>query len=125
MLPVMHGHSPAGASAMQMIHHAQTVRSQIFRQYDFGPTQNMIRYGSLTPPNYNLNNVQAPTLLYHSTNDWLATPEDVLLLASQLPNVRKRYLVPMHEFNHMDFVWAINVRSLLYNELLADLRAYA
>ncbi|XP_062707252.1 lipase 3-like [Aedes albopictus] len=125
MLPVMHGHSPAGASSMQMIHHAQTVRSHIFRQYDHGPTQNMIRYGSLTPPNYNLNNVQAPTLLYHSTNDWLATPEDVLLLASQLPNVHKRYLVPMHEFNHMDFVWAINVRSLLYNELLADLRAYA
>uniref|UniRef100_A0A182UBJ7 Uncharacterized protein n=1 Tax=Anopheles melas TaxID=34690 RepID=A0A182UBJ7_9DIPT len=123
MLPVIHAHSPAGASTMQMIHHAQTIRSRIFRQYDHGP-MNMVRYGQLTPPVYNLANVQAPTLLYHSTNDWLAAPADVELLYRELPNVVKRYLVPLPAFNHLDFVWAINVRALLYNELLADLRAY-
>uniref|UniRef100_A0A182FR21 Uncharacterized protein n=2 Tax=Anopheles albimanus TaxID=7167 RepID=A0A182FR21_ANOAL len=123
MLPVIHAHSPAGASAMQMLHHAQTIRSRIFRQYDHG-AMNMIRYGQLTPPVYNLANVQAPTLLYHSTNDWLAAPADVELLYRELPNVVKRYLVPLPAFNHLDFVWAINVRPLLYNELLADLRAY-
>uniref|UniRef100_A0A182P818 Potential DNA-binding domain-containing protein n=1 Tax=Anopheles epiroticus TaxID=199890 RepID=A0A182P818_9DIPT len=124
MLPVIHAHSPAGASTMQMIHHAQTIRSRIFRQYDHG-AMNMLRYGQLTPPVYILANVQAPTLFYHSTNDWLATPADVELLYRELPNVVKRYLVPLPAFNHLDFVWAINVRSLLYNELLADLRAYA
>uniref|UniRef100_A0A182TAR7 Lipase n=1 Tax=Anopheles maculatus TaxID=74869 RepID=A0A182TAR7_9DIPT len=123
MLPVIHAHSPAGASTMQMIHHAQTIRSRIFRQYDHG-AMNMIRYGQLTPPVYNLANVQAPTLFYHSTNDWMAAPGDVELLYRELPNVVKRYLVPLPAFNHLDFVWAINVRSLLYNELLADLKAY-
>ncbi|KXJ71266.1 hypothetical protein RP20_CCG021028 [Aedes albopictus] len=125
MLPVIHAHSPAGASAMQMIHHAQTIRSRIFRQYDHGPTLNMVRYGSMVPPRYNFDNVQAPTLLYHSTNDWLAAPEDVELLRRELPNVHKQYLVRQPQFNHMDFIWAINVRPLLYDELLSDLRAYA
>ena len=110
---------------MQMIHHAQTVRSRIFRQFDHGATINMIRYGSMVPPRYNFDNVQAPTLLYHSSNDWLAAPEDVELLRRELPNVHKTFLVSQREFNHMDFIWAINVRPLLYDELLADLRAYA
>ncbi|XP_058456628.1 lipase 3-like [Malaya genurostris] len=125
MLPVIHAHSPAGASAMQMIHHGQTTRSRIFRRYDHGIAINNIRYGQPTPPRYDFSNVQAPTFLYHSTNDWLAAPEDVELLRQELPNVHKTYLVRMREFNHMDFVWAINVRSLLYDELLADLQANA
>lgn len=29
-----------------------------------------------------------------------------------------KYLVPMKEFNHMDFLWALNVRRLVYSKML-------
>lgn len=120
MLPVIKGHSPAGASVKQMLHHAQSVRSWIFRQYDFG-NLNYYRYGQLVPPNYRFKGHTAPLAFYHSANDWMATPNDVNLLASQVNNIQLKYLVPQMAFNHMDFVWAINVRSLVYNRLVEDM----
>jgi lysosomal acid lipase/cholesteryl ester hydrolase len=74
MLPVLKGHSPAGASAKQMIHFGQIIRGQLFRQYDYGAL-NLQQHGQLFPPNYDLSRVTAPVFLYHSTNDWLAPPE--------------------------------------------------
>lgn len=122
MLPVINAHSPAGASTMQMIHFGQIVRSRIFRQYDHGPFLNPIHYGSLFPPRYDLSRVTAPVAFYHSTNDWLAGPEDVELLYNDLPNVVLKYLVPLAEFNHLDFVWAINMRTLLYARMIDHMR---
>lgn len=122
MLPVKNAHSPAGASTMQMIHFGQITRSQIFRQYDHGAALNQIHYGSMFPPRYDLSRVTAPVALYHSENDWIAGPEDVALLYADLPNVVRKYMVPLPAFNHMDFVWAINVRHWVYNSMISHMR---
>jgi len=122
MLPVIMAHSPAGASTMQMIHFGQVARAWLFRKFDFG-AYNFQHYGQLYPPLYNLARVRAPVFMYHSANDWMATPMDVQLLVNQLPNVRLQYLVPFTWFNHLDFVWAINVRSLVYDRLLQSIRS--
>lgn len=143
MLPVIHAHSPAGASAMNMIHYAQIVRSWQFRQYDHG-FLNFYRYGQFTPPLYRFTTHTAPVSFYHSTNDWMASfhfsiffnrvqrlfsfqqaaPNDVDLLYRMMGGSRRvqlKYLVPQRAFNHMDFVWAINVRSLVYNRVVRDM----
>lgn len=122
MLPVIHAHSPAGASAMNMMHYAQIVRSWQFRQYDHGAL-NLQRYGQLVPPSYRFTTHTAPVSFYHSTNDWMATPNDVDLLFNRMgrSRVQLNYLVPQRAFNHMDFVWAINVRSLVYNRMVRDM----
>lgn len=121
MLPVINGHSPAGAATMQMIHYGQIVRFRAFRKYDHGWWLNTILYGTTIPPRYNLDRVTAPVALYHSTNDWMASPPDVRLLRSDLPNVVLDYLVPMPEFNHMDFIWAINQRTLLHERVISHM----
>lgn len=121
MLPVINAHSPAGAATRQMIHFGQVVRSRTFQMYDHGAL-NMIHYGQLFPPRYQLSRVTVPVSLYHSFNDWLAPPEDVQLLQNELPNVSLSYRVPQLAFNHLDFVWAINARSLLYDRIVQDLR---
>jgi lysosomal acid lipase/cholesteryl ester hydrolase len=122
MIPVMLGHTPAGASANQLIHYGQGVRSARFRQYDWGMVSNLWTYGSLSPPTYNLRNVRAPVALHYSANDWLAEPVDVEKLHQGLPNVIGKFLVPDPLFNHLDFVWAIDVRTLLYDRLFQIMR---
>jgi len=123
MLPVIHAHSPAGASAMNMIHYAQITRSWQFRRYDHGML-NFYRYGQLTPPLYRFTGHTAPLSFYHSINDWMATPADVTTLFNMLGGSRRvqlLFLVPQIAFNHMDFVWAINVRTLLYHRVVQDM----
>ena len=122
MLPVIKAHSPAGASTKNMLHYAQIVRSWQFRQYDHDAL-NYYRYGQLTPPLYRFTTHTAPVSFYHSTNDWMATPNDVEILYSMMTasRVQLKYLVPQTAFNHMDFVWAINVRSLVYNRVVQDM----
>ncbi|EDW76558.1 uncharacterized protein Dwil_GK14601, isoform A [Drosophila willistoni] len=117
MLPVVVGHAPAGASTKQMQHFGQLKRSGEFRQFDYGWLRNHWRYGSINPPTYKLENVQAKVALYYGQNDWLAQPEDVEDLDRMLPNVVSKYLVDYPEFNHLDFIWGIDARELLWERM--------
>lgn len=124
MIPVIMGHTPAGAATMQLFHYGQLVRSAFFRQYDHGSTSNRRLYGSRRPPQYNLANVRAPVALHYSLNDWLAEPIDVDELHRGLGNPIGKFLVPDPRFNHLDFNWAIDVRELLYNRVVEIMRIF-
>lgn len=118
MLPVIMGHTPAGASVDQVIHYAQLIRSNRFEQYDFGWMGNILNYGSICPPVYNLSDITAPVALHYSLNDYLVEPIDVYKLFSEIGNVVGRFLAPDANFNHFDFLWAVDVRKLVYNQVL-------
>ncbi|KAL9930923.1 lipase 3-like [Glossina fuscipes fuscipes] len=118
MLPVALGHAPAGASTKQMQHFGQLKKSGYFRQYDYGWIRNHWRYQSSTPPNYEIENTKCRVALHYALNDWLATPQDVERLHQRLPNALGKFKVNYPKFNHLDFVWGINARDLLYNKLI-------
>jgi len=122
MLPVMVGHTPAGASTKQIIHFSQLNRSGKFRQYDFGYIKNMMKYGSLSPPDYHLERVTAKVAIHYSTNDWLADPRDIEKLHQKLANPIGKFLVDDHEFNHLDFVWGIDARPFCYERVVTIMR---
>lgn len=85
MVPIYLTHTPAGASTQQILHYAQEYKSGRFCQYDYG-LQNFRKYGSASPPSYNLSNVKARVVLHYSDNDWFSSPIDVDRLFKQLPN---------------------------------------
>lgn len=118
MLPVVLGHTPAGASTRQIIHFGQLYKSGKFQQFDNGWIKNKLRYGSFKPPKYNLGNIKTPVFLHYSDNDWLSTPNDVHKLSKEIKSVVGKFRVPCTEFNHLDFVFAINATELIYNRLL-------
>jgi len=72
MLPVILGHTPAGASTHTVIHFAQGINSGKFQEFDYGRYENVKRYGQEHPPEYDLTKVTAPVGLFWSDNDWLA-----------------------------------------------------
>ncbi|XP_062540113.1 lipase 1-like [Armigeres subalbatus] len=112
------GHTPAGASFNQIIHYAQIARSGSFHQFDYGRKLNLLKYGSKKPPAYNLELATAPVLMYYGLNDWLVHPRSVLELAKVLPRVVAAEQVADKQFNHIDFILAKNVRSLLYDQAI-------
>ena len=118
MLPVVLGHTPAGASTRQLIHFGQLYKSGKFVQFDHGWITNKRIYGSFKPPAYDLRRIKTPVFLHYADNDWLSTPKDVKKLAAELPSAVGIYRVPLAKFNHLDFVFAINATELIYNRLL-------
>ncbi|KAL4715160.1 hypothetical protein ACJJTC_012207 [Scirpophaga incertulas] len=116
--PLIVGHTPAGASSKQIIHFGQVYNSDKFVQFDYGWIKNKITYGTFSPPAYDLSAIRTPIFLHYSDNDWLSTPEDVNRLAKEIKSVVGKYRVPLAEFNHVDFVFAIDVKKYIYDRIL-------
>ena len=75
MLPVIMGHTPAGASVRSLVHYAQGVNSGEFRMYNHGKEGNLLYYGQEEPPKYDVSQITAPIALYWSDNDLLGTEQ--------------------------------------------------
>ncbi|XP_059621164.1 lipase 3-like [Phlebotomus argentipes] len=123
-LPAIMHNTPAGSAVRQLIHYVQLHKSGRFRQFDHGLLGNIGKYGSISPPDYPLSQITAPIALHFGDNDWWAAVVDVENLRSKLPNVIEYYNVPLDAFNHIDFQWAIDVKLLVYNNLLNIIRMY-
>lgn len=117
--PIILSHLPAGASTKTLIHYAQEIHNDgCFQQFDYGHKGNMMQYGSPTPPEYPVKKITLPIALFSAHNDWLAGEADVSNLYAQLPNPIQHYIVPLEEFNHIDFIWGIDAPTLVYSKLL-------
>jgi len=45
-----------------------------FRPYDYGLLENLKVYGQIIPPEYPIEKITAPVILYNGLNDFLANP---------------------------------------------------
>jgi len=121
MLDTIVHHTPAGTSTYTIIHYGQNVGANQFQHFDYGASENMKIYGTKIAPAYDLAKVTAPVALYFGDNDWLANRKDVLRAISELPNLVDIYEVPYKNFNHMDFLYGMDVGTVLYPELLKQM----
>ncbi|WZN63320.1 lipase [Chloropicon roscoffensis] len=80
-IPVYLSHLPEGTSVRNLLHWAQSVRTNKFQKYDFGPAENQQRYGQEDPPEYDLLAYSVPTLLIYGSKDPIANRKDVRRLA--------------------------------------------
>jgi lysosomal acid lipase/cholesteryl ester hydrolase len=70
-----------------------------------------------------MSNVRVPTVLYYASNDWLADPQDVTLLAKALPDLVHSEEIPNWE--HLDFIWGLDAAKLVYKPLMNYLNEFA
>lgn len=116
-LPVYLNHVPAGTSTRDIVHFAQMVKAGKFQMYDFGSKKkNLDHYGQTHPPVYNLTKVNVPVVVMSGGKDWLADPQDVTYLLSQLPNVVKHLQIA--QWDHLDFVWGMDAPRLIYHPII-------
>lgn len=118
-------HTPAGASTQSIIHYAQMINSKKFLKYDYGKLGNLKHYNQTTPPEYHVENITAPVVIMWSKNDQLADPTDVSLLHTKLKSLIGSYCIKFDLFNHLDFIWAVDAKTLVYDEILAVFQKYS
>ncbi|CAH0550437.1 unnamed protein product [Brassicogethes aeneus] len=71
MFPLVFSRVPRGSGLSVVWHYAQLVNNggEYFRRFDYGITENLIRYKSATPPEYPLENMEIPNYFITSKND--------------------------------------------------------
>ncbi|XP_054257102.1 lipase 1-like [Macrosteles quadrilineatus] len=117
MLPTMIEHL-SSTNPRTLAHYAQNVDSGRFQWFDYGPTNNLKVYGNTEAPEYDLSLVTAPVSIHYSTNDNLSSEKDVMKLVKKLPNVIGVFKVPYKMFNHIDYLWGNNAKTILYKDII-------
>jgi lysosomal acid lipase/cholesteryl ester hydrolase len=124
MMPVKLGHTPAGAALRQLVHYLQLYNKYTFNHYDHGPIKNLQLYGIPTPPEFDLSLVSAPVYLYRSLGDNISHELDVALLWNALGNPVEDNIMADPTFDHTDFVWGTQAKSLLYDKTITVLKSF-
>lgn len=71
-----------------------------------------------------MKNVKVPVYLFYAANDWLSDMKDVLRLYGELGNPKAAVLIPDLYFNHLDFIFGIDAKMLLYDNIVALMNTY-
>ncbi|XP_045771371.1 lipase 3-like [Maniola jurtina] len=122
LLPVFLSNLGTGTSWKTAVHFAQEILAgERFQQFDYGKSDNLKVYGTEQPPEYDLGKITLPIKLFWAENDLLSSEKDVRLLFQKLPSTTELYKVPDPEFNHLDYLWAIDAPTLVNKEVLRSL----
>jgi hypothetical protein len=86
-----------GASNKTLSHFCQNAACGKFLKYDYGKSQNMLRYGQESPPEIQLNDFgNVKTMIFYGTRDNLCT------FGLTLPNLKETIMID--NFDHVSFI---------------------
>ncbi|XP_073959585.1 lipase 3-like [Choristoneura fumiferana] len=124
MVPVQLGHIPAGASARQLAHYGQNMRSKQFSRFHHSYLKNILIYGTIEAPLYDLSNIRAPVHLHYAAADIFTHIDDVNKLQFHIGGSAQIIRVPLESFNHFDFLWGIDAKTLVYDKVIDIMKSY-
>jgi hypothetical protein len=116
-------HFPSGTSVQATNHYEQLYLKGKFQDYDWGKKVNQQRYGTKTPPVFDLSKAaKVPTALFIGSKDELGDPTDCARLEKELPAENIIYSKTFHDFSHITWIagksdawqqWYPEARTLL------------
>ncbi|XP_016840181.1 gastric triacylglycerol lipase [Nasonia vitripennis] len=115
-------YTPAGTSYYTVEHYQQLMNNdRKFQKYDFNTrwyTSNMGKYYQTTPPQYDVSSINAAHIIIYSLADVFVKVEDAKYLKDNMKNVIAFEEVADKNFNHVDFIWSVEAKKLVYEPLL-------
>lgn len=108
-----------------VLHFAQNIRHKRFAKYDYGPIENLRRYGSWLSPEYKVEKIISPHMaIFTGAFDSLSEPDYLILLAKLKVPLLEHVQVPYLIFNHFDFLWAKTAGIEINSKVLKILDKY-
>ncbi|XP_017040986.1 lipase 3-like [Drosophila ficusphila] len=126
VIPLLLATHPVGISTRQQKHYFQLKYSGRFQQYDFGSSENKIRYNKPSPPIYPLQNVRpcSPIQLYYSKDDETVSPKDIYTLINNLRHTVVEHLITVRMFDHADFLFSITANMIVNVPVIGVITKY-
>ena len=102
-------YEPGGTSLKNMKHWIQIYKAKRLQKYDYGELNNLIHYGTVNPPAYDLNKMKKysiPSLMTISDADPFANPQDTIEFIDNIENKNIVQILSLSNYNHIDYLWA-------------------
>ncbi|KAI9090104.1 hypothetical protein K1719_028800 [Acacia pycnantha] len=122
-------YEPQSACTKNLVQFSQMIRNGNITMFDYtDKDENKKKYGQSFPPPYEMSRIpnNLPLFLSHGGADALSVVEDVKLLLKDLQGHDPDKLVVnfVDEYAHMDFVFGVNAKQLVYDPLIAFIQRY-
>ena len=97
-----------------------------FQRFDFGNETNLVKYGSRSPPIYDLGKITNPDIAnFWSKDDGFNSLEDREILIQTLGSKFKTdYVIPEDNWSHIDFLVGNGVGEIVFKHVLSTLKDY-
>ncbi|PRQ22868.1 putative triacylglycerol lipase [Rosa chinensis] len=117
-------YEPHPSSAKNFHHLFQMIRKGTFSKYDYGILKNLIEYGQLKPPAFDLSLIpkSLPLLMAYGGNDALADVEDFQHTLKELQSTPQ--LVYLENYGHVDFIVSTTAKEDLHDQLIGFFRSW-
>jgi len=119
--PITSGHYPAGSSVQNMYYWSQMFNNPDFSKFDYGTAGNLEKYGTATPPLYDLSQITEPVYMFVGQYDELASLPDTATLKGQLTG-SSHVEYRTYPLGHASFIWGLDVAAYV-NDVLNVLSA--
>ncbi|KOB70208.1 Lipase [Operophtera brumata] len=110
-MKVLTGHLPGGTSLKNFNRWGQIYKNG-FTKYDHGSVKNLLEYGTLTPPVFDLSNVTMKWIFITSYGDYVSNVTDVDTLIANVSNATK-CIVSDKTFGHLDYLFGKDVPTMI------------
>ncbi|XP_004681140.1 PREDICTED: lipase member J [Condylura cristata] len=109
-------------SLERLLHFFQLFNSDQLKAFDWGsPAQNLLHYNQKESPVYNVSKMNVPTATWSGKNDYLADPDDVRILLSEI--TKSIYHKTISYYNHLDFLFGLDVYQKVYHDIIDIMQA--
>ena len=118
-------YEPGGTSLRNMKHWIQIYKAKRLQKYDYGELKNLIHYGSVNPPVYDLNQMKKysiPSLMTISDADPFANPQDTIEFIDNIENKNIVQILSLSNCNHIDNFWADSAIEEIFPKVIDFIR---
>ena len=104
-MPRYLSYDPSGTSRKCFEHYTQLMftDSARFQKFDYGKKLNMEKYGSKTPPLYDISKIKSKVSLFYGENDLLCTMQNIGFINDLKKDCVTYY---MDRWGHLGYTWA-------------------
>ena len=94
----------------------------VLRKFDFGtPKENMKRYGTMTPPEYDYSLIKVPIYIHSGTDDILVTPKSLDKFTRHMQGLQKKvYYRNYDDWDHFSVLLSQDP-SIVFASVLEDM----
>ncbi|KAL7598733.1 hypothetical protein Lser_V15G24566 [Lactuca serriola] len=111
-------YEPHPSSVKNLKHLFQMIRKGTFARYDYGSIKNLLQYGKLKPPTFDLSKIpeSLPIWMAHGGNDALGDVIDVQHTLKELKS--KPNVLFLEDYGHIDFLLSTRGYEDLYDNMI-------